>query len=76
MGKGSNDSENVPLQLKGNWSGTMPGTNADQLAVELSISDGSGGFKMRPQTGQGRNNPCLGREFPVAVTSREASSLL
>jgi hypothetical protein len=54
----------------GKWTGTMMGKGGGELAVELVIAQASGTWRFVPRGSQGKNNQCLGKEFPIAVTSQ------
>lgn len=65
--------------FKGKWSGPLAGLFGYELITELVLNDSSGTFRMFPPVGAGRigkNNPCLGREFPVVVVSKSPSDLI
>ncbi|MBC7788774.1 MAG: hypothetical protein H7Z74_02405 [Anaerolineae bacterium] len=61
--------------LLGKWSGTMSTAGGGELAVELSLSETAGTWRFVPKGSQGRNNPCLGKDFPVVVTTQSATEL-
>ena len=61
--------------LLGKWSGTMSTAGGGELVVELSLSETAGTWRFVPRGNQARNNPCIGKDFPVAVTSQSAKEL-
>jgi hypothetical protein len=61
-------------QLSGKWSGMLVGGQED-LAVELNVSETSGMFRFVPKVNQLRQNPCLGKELPMKVTSQTATEV-
>jgi hypothetical protein len=62
-------------QFDGKWTGTMMGKGGGELGVELTIAQASGTWRFVPRGTQGRNNQCLGKEFPVAVTSQSEEAI-
>jgi len=63
----------------GKWSGTMEGDSGRLLPVEVNLTDTAGTWRMSPPAGAGpgaRNNPCFGKELPVAVESSAEALVL
>ena len=54
----------------GKWTGTIMAKGGGELAVELVIAQASGTWRFVPRGSQGKNNQCLGKDFPIAVTSQ------
>jgi len=59
----------------GKWTGTMLGKGGWEQGVEVVIAQAVGTWRFTPRGTQGRNSPCLGKEFPIAVTSQSDVAL-
>lgn len=62
--------------LVGTWSGTTKGQGGGELSVLLTVTPSGGTWSFVRQGSKGKNNPCLGKEFPVEVTSHTADTLV
>ena len=60
--------------LQGKWSGKTESQVGGELAVELVIAESKGTWRFIPR-GTQRNNPCLGKDFPVSVISQSSTEL-
>ncbi len=58
--------------IDGKWTGTVPNLQGNPLNIEVVLQGQSGSWRMTPQSGPGRNNPCFGRELPITVTQSES----
>jgi hypothetical protein len=64
-----------PNAYLGTWTGSMATSGAKVLPLELSITETGGTWRfLRGGTGT-RENPCVGKEFPVTVVSRSQAEL-
>ncbi len=61
--------------LAGKWSGVMTTQKGVEVGVELALTEAGGTWHMSIRGGMGRQNPCLRRDFPVAVKSQSATEL-
>ena len=60
----------------GKWVGLMSTQAGGQLAVELLLTEAGGMWRMSPHGNSGRNNSCLGKDFPVSVKSSAPTELV
>lgn len=67
-------SAQTPGSLQGKWSGKTQSQVGGELAVELVIAESNGTWRFIPR-GTQRNNPCLGKDFPVSVISQSSAEL-
>lgn len=61
--------------FSGKWAGSTKNMGGGDLVVDLVIGDGAGTWRFVRQGNQGKNNPCLEKDFPVVVVSQSASEL-
>jgi hypothetical protein len=62
--------------LEGKWVGTAQGRGGGELLVHLQLTGSAGTWQYPRQGAKGRNNPCLGVDFPVTVSSRTETELV
>lgn len=65
-----------PSAFTGKWAGSMETVNFGATPVELVINDTGGTWRVFSKVGGDKNNACLGKEFPVVVTSQTATDLV
>jgi len=61
--------------FSGKWAGSTKSMDGGDLAVDLVLIEGAGTWRFVRQGNQGKNNPCLEKDFPVVVVSQSASEL-
>lgn len=68
-------SAQTPAPMHGKWAGTAKSQGGAELAVELLLAETGSSWRFVRQGSQGRNNPCLDKDFPVIVLSQSATDL-
>ncbi len=56
----------------GKWTGSMAGSSGRELQLEVAITQAGGAWRF---IGRAKNNPCLGRDFPISVTAQSSTEL-
>src|ERR1700710_2528627 len=59
-----------PDPFSGKWSGTVSSNNAAEMTLDVTLAGAAGTYRVSGHGTQARNNPCLGKNFPVEVTSQ------
>jgi hypothetical protein len=61
--------------LQGKWMGTLTGNSGGKFIVELVVAQSTGTWRFIARGNQARGNPCLGKVFPVVVTSESEAEI-
>lgn len=63
--------------FQGKWTSQLISKSGKDQVIELVLNESDGTWLMVPQTGKsGKSDPCVGKEFPVAVVSQSSPDIV